>query len=355
MMNNLYTTYTMLEAVKNIVPLKTFIKDRYFPDSASEVFPTEEVIIDFKDGHRKMAPYVLPRKKGITIEREGFRTERYKPPYIAPQRRLTYDDLNRRMLGEQLFSSLTPEERQTDMLGEDLLEMTEMIQRREEWQAMQVLLHSGVVMQHYANKYGSSEFQEFELRFYDGPSNPNIFTVATPWDQVGADIFLDLHTMVSKISQFGLPATDLIVSPDVMSEMLKNDEVYKMLDNRRVELGNVAPTELPDGVGCMGTINAYGRVLNLFTYDEQFYNDLTDQFETLMPQGTVILASPALGRPIYGAVTQVEEDGQFHSYAEKIVPKYLSNAQDDVRELKLTTRPVFVPNNTKSWLTSKVI
>ena len=72
---DIYKTQTMLAAVEQMKPATAFLRDRYFPHSAGDIFPGEEVLVEFKDSTgRRMAPVVLPRKGSISVEREGYST-----------------------------------------------------------------------------------------------------------------------------------------------------------------------------------------------------------------------------------------------------------------------------------------
>ena len=106
---NIYQTKTMLAAIQQMNPVTSFLRDRYFPTGSGDMFPTEEVLIEYKDATgNKMAPVVLPRKGSISVEREGYRTDRMAPPLVAPSRPLTIDHLNKKGFGEDLFSDRTP-------------------------------------------------------------------------------------------------------------------------------------------------------------------------------------------------------------------------------------------------------
>ena len=50
----------------------------------------------------------------------------------------------------------------------------------------------------------------------------------------------------------------------------------------------------------------------------------------------------------YGAVTQIEEDG-FKTYEAEIVPKYIIDDKNDTETLRLTSRPIPVPDDVASW------
>ena len=87
---NFYDTHTLLMAVQQLTPAATFLRDRYFPtNDASDIFATDDVLVEFRDGSKKLAPFVAPRKGGVTVLRAGYNMERYTPPFVAPRRVLT--------------------------------------------------------------------------------------------------------------------------------------------------------------------------------------------------------------------------------------------------------------------------
>lgn len=82
---NFYDTHTLLMAVQQLTPATTFLRDRYFPtNDASDVFATDDVLVEYRDGSKKLAPFVAPRKGGVTILRNGYHMERYTPPLWLP-------------------------------------------------------------------------------------------------------------------------------------------------------------------------------------------------------------------------------------------------------------------------------
>lgn len=352
----IYRTVTMLAAVQVMLSHRTFLRDRYFPTvPASDIFPTEEVLVEYRDGSKKIAPAVMPRKKGITMTREGYKTQRYTPPYIAPQRPLTIDDLNRKGFGENLFSNISPQQREATILGQDLKEFDEMISGREEYIAAQAMINNGYILKHYADKYGGDDFEEWEIRFYDEETNPAKYTPEVKWGQVGAKIRADLKLMVKMLVSRGLPATELVMASDVSDVIINDEDIRKLLDIRNVNIGKIDPIILPEGAAHIGTINVDGRSIALISYDET-YEDESGTIVPYMPSGTVVLTAPASGRGLYGAVTQIEEDDKmFHTYASTRVPKYTADAEADVRTLKVTSRPLLIPKNKAPWVSAKVL
>ena len=351
---NFTDTHTLLRSVQQLTPVRSFLLDRYFPtNAATDIFSTTDVLVEYKDGSKKLAPFVAPRKGGVTMLRNGYTMERYTPPFVAPKRNLTIDDLNKRGFGEALYSQLTPEQRQQLLLLKDADEMGEFITRREEAMAAEMLLTNGCIMKHIADDV--AEGDEMEIRFYTGDVNPAQFAPQVPWGSVDADIIGDLGIMARMLTRKGLRASELVCSPDVADAIINNPVIQNMLDNRRMEMGDIKPEELPAGAVVMARLNVNGRIISVISYDETYTDDAGND-QLYIPSGKCVLTAPAAGRTLYGAVSQVEQkDGQFHTYTGKRVPKYLSSAENNSRSLTITSCPLLIPNNKNAWITASVL
>lgn len=351
---NFYETHTLLMAVEQLTPAPSFLRDRYFPtNAASDIFSTDDVLVEYRDGTKKLAPFVAPRKGGVTILRNGYHMERFTPPFVAPKRALSIDDLKKRGFGEALFTQLTPEQRQQALILKDADEMGEFITRREEAMAAETMLTNGCVMRHIADDI--DEADEMEIRFYSGDANPAQYTPTTKWGAAGANILPDLAAMIRMLTSKGLRASELVCSPDVAEAVVNNAAIKELLDLRRYELGNVEPELLPAGAAVMARLNIGGRIISVISYDETYTDDAgADQL--YIPSGKCILTAPAAGRTLYGAVTQVEQsDGEFHTYTGRRVPKYLSNAEGNTRSLTISSRPLMIPNNKNPFIVADVL
>lgn len=344
-----FDTHTLLMAIQQLTPAVTFLRDRYFPtNDASDLFATDDVLVEYRDGTKKLAPFVAPRKGGVSILRNGYHLERYTPPFVAPKRMLTMDDLNVRGFGEAIFTQLTPEQRQQVLILKDFDELSELISRREEAMAAETMLTNGCIMKHIADDADTGD--EMEIRFYSESTNPAQYTPTVKWDASGAKILADLGIMVRMLTSHGLRAADLVCSPDTADTIVNNEAIQKLLDNKRYEIGMVQPETLPDGAAVMCRLNVGGRIINVISYDET-YTDDAGKDQLYIPSGKCVLTAPAAGRTLYGAVTQVEQtDGLFHTYTGRRVPKYLSSAEGNTRSLTLSSRPLLIPNNKNPFI-----
>ena len=351
---NFYDTHYLLMAVEQLTPPTTFLRDRYFPtNDATDLFSTNDVLVEYKDGSKALAPFVAPRKGGVIILRKGYTMQRYTPPFIAPRRMLTIDDLQKRGFGEALLSNLTPEQRQRTILLNDAQELSEMISRREEAMAAEVMQTNGCIMKHIADNKDVTD--DMEVRYYTEGSNPAVYTPAVKWGQSGAKVLADLEAMVRLLTSRGLPASDLVCAPDVADTIIRNPEIVGLLDNRRYEMGSVEPSVMAPGAAIIARLNVLGRMINIISYDET-YTDDEGANQPYIKAGTCILTAPGAGRTLYGAVSQVEQsDGMYHTYTGRRIPKYLSDANENTRPLTITSCPLLMPNNKNPFIAADVL
>lgn len=355
-MINIYQTQTMIAALQLMPPRPTFLRDRYFPTTEKDIFITEDVLIEYKDEKsRKMAPCVVPRKGGILVPRDGYKTDRITAPYIAPERTLTIDDLNKKQFGETLFSQKTPSARAASYLKSDLEELGELIDTREEYMAAKTLFENGYTLRQYADKYGSGEYEEFDIQFYDEESNPAVYVPSVMWSEDQNDMLTDIYNMAMILKKRGLKAADLLFGADVANTILNDEKILSLLDNRRLDLLSIKPETLPEGATSFGRINCMGIMIELICYVEEFVDE-DGTTKTFIPPKKVALTAPAVGRTLYGAVTQMEEsDREFHTYANRRVPHLTTNVKDSIRTLTKKARPVCVPNFKNSTIVAEVL
>lgn len=65
------------------------------------------------------------------------------------------------------------------------------------------------------------------------------------------------------------------------------------------------------------------------------------------------VTAPAAGRCLYGAHSQLEPDGNFHTYAGARVPQHLFTLKPPTKETALASHPLMVPNRANPWVAAK--
>ena len=352
---DIYKTKTMLAAVRQMTPVTSFLRDRYFPTGAGDLFPTEEVLVEFKDASgNKLAPVVLPRKGSISVERDGYSTHKMVPPLVAPERPLTIDDLNKKGFGEDLFSDRTPAERQADILIQDLQDMDELHTNREEYIAAKCMFENGYVLRQYADKYGEGEYVEYEMKFYSEGSNPAVYVPGVKWNESTSDKLADLYQMIRMLTTVGNNATEVLLGADAAESLLDDAKIKELLDLNNYRIGQIDPVALPNGAARLGRLNVRGRMIDLLTYDGTYVDEEDGKVKPYVPEKQICVTAPNAGRGLYGAVSQIEQsDGQWHSYMGRRVPRYW--ADKNARELTVSARPLFIPRTKNPFISATVL
>lgn len=359
---NIYETIYMLAAIEELPLEHTFFKSRYFPtDDMMDVFNTSKVLADYKEGSRKKAPFVVPRIGSLPVGRDGFKTYELEPAYIGLSMPLTIDQLQKRGFGESLMSGMTPEDRAKRLQLHDMEELSARISRTEEWMACQTMLNNGCTMRHETDV--KDVYEDVEVKFYDEETNPALFTPTAAWTHstvatngkitVG-NWYEDIYQMLARQKRRGMPATDLLVSSDVGAFLLEDPWVLRMLDNRRVEMGRIQPTELTEYVTHLGAFNFKGRLLDILVSDGG-YEDDDGADKAYLDDGSVIVTAPDVGRGLYGAITQLENDGEYHTYPGKRVPQHIFTIKPPVKETQVSCSPLMVPKRKNPWCVAKKV
>lgn len=344
---NIYKTQTLLKAVRIMLPSHSFLRSTFFPGQTT--FVTEEVLIDYKKSKRKMAPFVAPRVGGITMERQGYRTDKYKAPKIAPQRTITVDDIMIRGMGENIFSQRTPADRQADLLGTDLAELDEMITRREEWMVREILFGGKITMKGFVDRTLTVTVdQELDYQFGNGV----VLAGADLWSAGTSTKYEDLKAWrLQVIQKSGFAPKIVIFGQDASAAFVNDADIQKKLNQFNGTLVVMNPSIKDDALTYIGVLPELG--LELYTYNEWFLDDAGVE-QPMIPLDSVLLGRPNMGELLYGAVTQLE-GGQFVTIEGTRIPKSWADDDNDQRLIRLASSPVPRPDDVDAWLYAKVL
>lgn len=341
---DIYDRRSMLQAVRQMMPTNTFLKDLFFADT--KTFDTEAVDVDYYKGRRKMAPFVSPRLPGTVVERSGFTTKSFKAPLIKPKRILTADDLKKRSMGENVYSSKSPDERATEMLADDLIELDDQITRREEWMAAQVLFTGQVHM------VGDGVDAILDYDF----TNKVALTGTDKWSDPASKKYRWLKsTRLAIIQKSGITPDTVLMASDVVDSFIEDLEIQKMMDIRNVEMGKINPKALPNGVTYIGTLTALG--LDIYSYDEWYFDEETGTEKAMVPPGHLLMGSTrSKSSMLYGAVTLIDPVSKsFVTYEGSRIPHTWVSEDPPSRTIQINSRPLPVPHEVDSWYVAQVL
>ena len=342
----IYDTLTMLEGMKEQKPVRSFLKDHFFPTSPQDIFTSEKVMVDYDDeSSEKLAPAVVAG--AINVKRGGFTSKEYVAPLVSVKRVLTASQLGKRVFNEAMFDGMTPEQREAQYLANDITDLTKMIVRTEEYMCGKLLTENAFTLKQYINGYDQVG-QDFTIDFFGAGQTANqaVFSPANLWDTASADPLADIATMCENLKKRGLPADTVIFGAGAASAFLKNEDIVKSLDNRRIFIAEeVRPDALENGATFIGRFNAYGHVVDIYSYTAQ-YTDEAGKSVYYIPAKAAIVTAENIGRTAYGAITQYEEGSTDPStYAAARVPHITVNRNDSIKEIAVQSRPLPMPKH----------
>lgn len=347
---SIYDPRTMGKLVERMPKVHTFIKSTFFRNV--ETFDTQKIDVDFKKGNRQLAPFVHKKIGGVTIENEGYQTNTYEPPLVAPNKITTVDDILKRTPGESLYNGKSPNQRAVEKMQRDFTELDEMITRREEWMCCQALFTGKIPI---LDKNGKEIQAEIDFGF----TNKETLASGKVWDKTKGGKIAQLKAWRKQVQKTGFVNCNVcLMGADALESFLADEEVQKVLDVRRFEVAVIAPKELPNGATYVGTIHELG--MDIYTYNEWYLDNWTDkehkEDKPLLPANVVALLSTEANYSMYyGAVGIVDEAGKTIAVVEgSRIPEQWVERRPARRFLQLSAAPLCVPHEVDSWFVATV-
>jgi len=339
---DIFATRTMLAAIAQMTPARTFLLSTFFP--GFKQFASKHVDIDIIKGKRRLAPFVSPVVEGKVMDKRGYTTRSYTPPYIKPKFASGAQEILNRAAGEIVYvSGQSAAERAASKLGEELAELDETITRREEWMAAQALINGSV------NVVGDGINDVID--FGRAADHAVTLTGNALWTDALGDPLKNLREWRRKIIQdSGVSPDTAVFGAGVIDAFLASGKLDTALDNRRVDLGAIDPQLLPDGVTYYGYIKDVG--LDIYGYDEWYLDDAGDE-QPMMPVNKVLIGSSrSRNAKLYGMIQDLDAGAD---YAVPRFPKSWTRKDPSVRFVMLQSAPLVALLQPDSTMCCQVI
>lgn len=346
---DIYAPKTMRGIIRKSYPLRTFFKSRFFTNPV--LFPTETVSFEFQDSKRRLAPYVNPKVGSESIERDEYEIVTYRPPLVAPERAITNDTLAQKLLGEAIWNSgLTPEDRAVQIAAQDIVDLMDSIYRREEYMCARVKQDGKLDIKgkgvNYTVPYG------FENIIETGASDKWMPTY---------NIQKQLGAIGREMQKDGINPDMLILGSDAAIAFCDNEPLLKLLDIRRVEMGEIKPASLENGVRYIGRMITPEITLEVYCYSEWYPDDQDldehgrPKLKPIVDPATAIMQSSTESNSIlYGSITLMDERSEQHmTYMDTYVPDKWVTKKPAQKFISVSSRPLPMPHDLKSWTVLK--
>ena len=333
----------MTEALLERKRPKSFLRDTFF--SQSENHNTAAVDIHILEGKRRLAPYVAPNAPGVLVQKDGFQQETFIPPLVKPKDVTTAEDVLRSVRpGESVYTDgrgNSAAERAAWILGEDMARLDDSITRREEQQAAEALFTGALVIK----GHGEDRTIDFGLNAAQKP----VLAGTSKWSDPASNPLADLDKWKREHSQrSGVTATDVVMGADALAAFLDHEKVKTAFDNRQITTGDINFEEVGENVTLVGRIARFG--LNLWSYDEWYYDDATSQEKAMVPENKVLITSRrAMFKRHYGVIPE-----NIPVVGERWVKTW--EIEDPAsRLLMVQSRPLMVPHQKNALVIGTVV
>lgn len=336
---------TLLDALDHSLPTHAFLRDTLF-GGPIRTFPTEQVMIEYYVGTRRLAPFVGKYQYGRILLDDGFTSQMLVPPRFGPTRVIRADDLLTRGFGETFGTNRSPTQRAAEIVAKYLEDEELSITRREEWLCAELLLHGKITID-------GDDGGRFVV---DYGHEINSINTSTNWsDAAAADPISDLQAVSDFIAeQTGMNADLVIMDGASALDFWRSEKVREIMNLRHFIAGAIEPSHEGPGVTFIGELNL--PPVELYTYANRYVENLlvddkwTDVNKPYLPPGTVIVAATEpQGYYAYGAIVQFENTNAAVAYEARRVPFVWVDKDNQLRKIRTSSRPLPVPSNMQSW------
>lgn len=262
-----------------------FLKDTFFSNEI--YFDTEKVELDIDVLIRTMAEYSSRGSISKQIEKEGFISKTYIPPYINLSEVLDETIFKNRTPGLSAYDSTAMSKKDWAKLRA-ISKMDMAIKRREEYQCMEALFNAKITVGGDTISFGRDSDLSVTL------------SGADKWDQSTANIHTDLEDWRDLLLQkSGFPGTDVILGIDAWKNMKTNAAFLALLDKFKVNIGSIQPQEVAPGVYKVMYLETIG---NFWIYPEKYVDPADSTEKALIPADKICYVAAGAQRSfIYGA------------------------------------------------------
>jgi hypothetical protein len=338
----LFDTATLVQVVPNLKLAQNWLLDTFFPNIA--ISQGEEIAIDVDVGKRRLAPFVSPLVEGKMIEGRRVQTNLFKPAYIKDKRVLDVRRPIRRQIGERIGGSETAAERFMQNVAFEMADGVDVINRRLEWMAGQVLTTGTVTV-------SGDGFPSTLVDFGRDPSLTLALSGGSQWGQTGISPTQDIdfwQNQVLKLS--GGVTTDIVFTPSPWEFFLQDPKIQKgwlMISNGGAGNAVQAGAQIKRGAIFKGVWGNY----RLWVYNDWYVDPVTDVETPMIPDGTVIMSGPdMLGTRAFGVIL----DPKFAYGALPYAPKMWITEDPAQTFVMVQSAPLVIPSRVNAALAATV-
>lgn len=372
---NPYDSYELYGYLSQKKRTSTFLKRRYLTGLNRDLRENGTIMIDYSFGREKVAPFISAKSKGLHVGRDGYATMTLSVPRIGLREAVSFDDLDKRLPGEDPFKPLTYAEREKAIISGAYERLDRAIALKEEVMSSEMITgHKLTITEHdetvlnaepesyeidYLNPLDTtgSNLKKSQIDMMNEAKDSAFYTPAKTWDQSDAHIIKEIHEMISPLSKRGIAAKDLLIDAKTREAILNNNEFMDLMKNQNYsdKFAEIVMQDLGDEAALVARINVYGKMVNVICYEGTYFDENGEE-KLFIPEGTAIAISPNAGHFVYGAVSMYPQGGKKReTFRGERIPKLYIDDDNDTQELRLYSHPLCVPEQFAGWTVGNVL
>lgn len=372
---NPYDSYQLYGYLSQKKLSNTFLKRRYMTGAKRDLRENGTIMIDYSFGRDKIAPFISQKSKGLHVGRDGYATMTLSVPRIGLRESVSFDDLDKRLPGEDPFKPLTYAEREKAIITGAYERLDSAISLKEEVMAAEMITSHKLTIKEndetvlnaepesYEIDYlqpldtAGSQLKKAQIEMMNEAKDSAFYTPAKTWDNSDAHIIKEIHKMISPLSKRNIVAKDLLIDAKTREAILNNNEFMDLMKNQNYgdKFADIVMQELGDEASLVARVNVYGKMVNIICYEGSYFDE--DGNEKLyIPEGTAIAINPGAGHFVYGAVSMYPQGGKKReTFRGERIPKLYIDDDNDTQELRLYSHPLCVPEKFAGWTVGNVL
>ena len=243
---------------------------RMFTIKPGGIYNGDKVAIDIERYGEEVAIAIRKCTGPNLNDISEFTTKEFTPPAYGEAFPLDVSDLLNRMAGVDPYTAAYTEYagQLVAMMAKGFVLIDDKIKRAVELQASQILQTGKLTLT------DSSGGTVYELDFK--PKATHYPTVGTAWDNVASTKLADLEALAKVIRADGKVNPDRLIMGDVaLRNFLADDEVQKVLDNQRIDVGSIAPEFEDSGATFYGYVWVGAYRFEIWTYPDTYEHPQT--------------------------------------------------------------------------------
>lgn len=275
---NLLSTNALLTAIDGGRRRPTMaLRDMLFPTPFQS--DEENIVLDDIADDLEIAAYVSPDVETPDSALPQQTAESFKPGYVKERNRIKPAHGLVRAPGESPVGtgSLSADQRMNMVIERQLIRQDDRISRLEEYQASQVVQSGRVLVE-------GDNIKKYIVDFNRDPSLNDALVGAARWGNDGVDIIRYLETRAEAVGDVSGASADMVIlGPDSLAEMRKDEDIRLGLDNTRQAGGSFqfGPTPAAGDGKHLVYVGTYGG-FEYYKYRQKFMINgaLVDMFPT---------------------------------------------------------------------------